>query len=112
MDVESSHGARCKVRVSAGDVGRACSHDTPGYVVVYPVIFRWVAPVRSDLNQTIAYVRFSNSYPFQSRRLEGILKHMLGHQSWGKWSALRPRVRFMDSEAGAKQALNSFRCVL
>jgi hypothetical protein len=37
---------------------------------------------------------------------------MLGRQSWGKWSALRPRVHFMDSEAGAKQARGSFRCVL
>ena len=41
----------------------------------------------------------------------GILKHTLGRQSWGKWSALRPRVRFMDSEAGAKQVRDSFRCV-
>src|SRR6267154_6626383 len=42
----------------------------------------------------------------------GIWKHTLGRQSWGKWGALRPRVRSMDSESGAKQASDSFRCAL
>ena len=40
------------------------------------------------------------------------LEHMLGRQSWGKWSALRPRVHFMDSEPGAKQARDPLRFVL
>lgn len=89
------------------------THPQTTRVVICPVV-SWptlsthsTSPVRQKLSPRCAC---QTQLPI-SISLTGSTVTVYMCQSWGKWSALRPRVRFMDSEAGAKQALNSFRCV-